>query len=123
MARRAAARTVTQVIPLAALSDWHDVVGVVRLVDASAIHAREPIPRQDRLTPPAVRLVAIPTLCRIGPSALVTPCGGTQPERLVGWDPLRHQLLNITTPVVPVLFVVDETIFKNSAPKTSSGSE
>lgn len=96
---------------------------MVRLVDASAIHAREPIPRQDRLTPPPVCLAAIPTRRRVRPSALVTPCGGTQPERLVGWDPLRHQLLNITTPVVPVLFVVDETIFRNSAPNTSSGSE
>jgi hypothetical protein len=123
MARRAAARTIGQVIPLAALSDWHDVVSVVLLVDASAVNAREPIPCQHRLPPLAVGLVAIPTLCRVRPSALVTPCGGTQPKRPVGWDALWHQLLNITTPVVPVLFVVAETIFRNSVPNTSSGSE
>jgi hypothetical protein len=38
-----------------------------------------------------------------------------------GIGPSARQLLNMTNPVVPVLFVVAETIFKNSVPKTSSG--
>ncbi len=38
-----------------------------------------------------------------------------------GVRPGPDQLLNITKPVVPVLLVVDDTIFRNSVPKTSSG--
>ncbi len=125
VASHASGLAIGHVIPCAALSDWHDVVCVHRTTGchATTIDALPGTLGQHSLPPLAVCLVAVPTGCRVWPSALVTPCGGTQPQRPVGWDPLGHQLLNITTPLVPVLFVVALTIFRYSVPNTSSGRE
>ena len=125
VASHASCLAVGHVIPCTALADGHNVVRVhlASRCYSPTINALPGTPSEHSLTPPSVCLVAVPTRRRIGPSALVTPCGRTQTQRPVGWDALRHQLFSITTPAVPVLFVVAETIFRNSVPNTSSGSE
>ena len=116
MARLAQRLPVGQVVPFATLGDRHDVVGVSFLVaraDPPAVSARPCVTGQHSLTPASVGLVTIPTGCRIWPAGVVSLWAGrTQTRRPVGWEPLWHQDLNTTTPEVPVLLVVADTILR-----------
>ena len=135
MARQAQRLAVCHVVAFTTLADWHDVVCV--RFPAVGAHPEAPpalpsVARQHGEPPRLVGLVAVAACRCIGPARLVTPWASS-PD--TGGDmcryPIRHrggglfwkrpQLLNITTPTVPVEFVVADTIFKNSVPNTSSG--
>ena len=122
----ATCRTIGNVIPIAALSDRHDVVGVEIRSNSPAVHALPVALGQHRLTPQLVGFAAVASGRSAGPGRVVLlwPGGSAQPQRPVARYPSGHtpQLLNITTPVVPVLFVVLDTIFRYSVPNTSSGN-
>ena len=125
MAPYAPGLTIGHVVPLAALADWHDVVGVhlTPMGHTPTVHTLPSATVEDSLTPPFVCLVAIASSCCVGPSALVPSYCRARPPRLMARDARWHQLFSDTTATVPVLFVVAETIFKNDRPYTSSGSE
>ena len=129
MARPAKRLAICHVVPGTTLANRHNVVCLcVLLADSPAGSALPRVPRQHGLPPCSVCLVAIAACRRVGPGTIVSPLTRrTQTQRPMGGYALRHrgacQLLNITTPVVPVLFVVALTIFRYSVPNTSSGSE
>ena len=63
---------VSEAVAISTAGDRHDVVGVVGLVDPPAHHAGKGIPRQHRLPPASVGLVAIPTGCRVWSCGVVS---------------------------------------------------
>jgi len=74
MTRNAPRRSIGHVVPITALAHWHDVIGVElpAMAHTAAVHACPVASRQHRPPPRLVGDWAIPTGCRVGPTALVS---------------------------------------------------
>ncbi len=93
MARDAQALAVANVIPLAALTDRHDVIGLGFSLVGTDTAAGSALPRiagQHGLPPRPVSLVAVPTLGRVGTIGFVTATASRKSGGLVCRDALRH---------------------------------
>lgn len=85
------------------------VIGVVVGINLAAMLAAVVVPHEHRQPPLPVGLVAVATGCRVRSDLVSLSTGRPEARRPVGWEPLGHQDLRETIPVVPVLFVVPET--------------
>ncbi len=93
MARNAQALTVLDRIPLTALTDWHDVIGLGFSLVGADTAAGTTLPRitnQHGLPPRSVPLVAVPTLGRRRTIGFVTATATGKSGGLVRRDTLRH---------------------------------
>jgi hypothetical protein len=93
MARYAQALAVLDRIPLAALTDRHDVIGLGFSLVGTDTAAGTTLPRitgEHGLTPRSVPLVAVPTLGRRRTIGFVTATASRQSGGLVRRDALRH---------------------------------
>jgi hypothetical protein len=93
MARNAQALAVLDRIPLTALTDWHDVIGLGFSLVGTDTAAGTTLPRiagEHCLPPRPVPLVAVPTLGRRRTIGFVTATASRKSGGLVCRDALRH---------------------------------